>query len=262
MKLNIVPARTGLTWMRLGVKTFLRQPLALAGLFFLYIAAGALLSLVPLVGPVLALGIVPAATLGLMAATQEADKGRFPMPTVLVSAFRAGRQRLRAMVILGALYAAACLAVMAITQMVVEVPRSPEASGTAAMMTPEYRLSMLLAMTLYLPVSLMFWHAPALVHWHGISPAKSLFFSTVACLRNWRALTLFGLAWLALLIAASTSMVLLTVGTGSPQLAGAALMPLALIFTAMFSTSIYFTFRDSFVATPEGGPGEAVEEPS
>jgi hypothetical protein len=29
-----------------------------------------------------------------------------------------------------------------------------------------------------------------------------------------------------------------------------AMMPLALIMAAMFSTSIYFTFRDSFVATP------------
>ena len=29
-----------------------------------------------------------------------------------------------------------------------------------------------------------------------------------------------------------------------------AMMPLALLMAAMFSTSIYFTFRDSFVATP------------
>jgi hypothetical protein len=46
--------------------------------------------------------LVPAATLGLMAATQEAAKGKFPMPTVLISAFRAGRQRMRAMLVLGA----------------------------------------------------------------------------------------------------------------------------------------------------------------
>ncbi len=29
MKLNIVPARTGLVWVKLGVSTFFRQPLAL-----------------------------------------------------------------------------------------------------------------------------------------------------------------------------------------------------------------------------------------
>ena len=31
MKLNIVPARTGLLWVKLGVRTFVKQPLALAG---------------------------------------------------------------------------------------------------------------------------------------------------------------------------------------------------------------------------------------
>ena len=103
MKLNIVPARTGIQWVILGIRTFFRQPLALTGLCFLYSTAATLLLLLPVIGPLLALAIVPAATLGLMAATQEALKGRFPMPTVLVSAFRAGRQRLRAMMVLGLL---------------------------------------------------------------------------------------------------------------------------------------------------------------
>ena len=55
----------------------------------------------PLVGVIIGGLLVPAATLGLMAATEEATKGRFPMPSVLISAFRAGRQRARAMLLLG-----------------------------------------------------------------------------------------------------------------------------------------------------------------
>ena len=39
MKLNIVSARTGIQWVKLGVQTFFKQPLALAGLFFMYMAA-------------------------------------------------------------------------------------------------------------------------------------------------------------------------------------------------------------------------------
>jgi hypothetical protein len=38
MKLNIAPASTGMTWVRLGIKTFMQQPLAMSGLFFLYMA--------------------------------------------------------------------------------------------------------------------------------------------------------------------------------------------------------------------------------
>jgi hypothetical protein len=257
MKLNIVPARAGLQWVKLGLFTFSRQPLALAGLFFMYMTAATLLSLLPYVGLVLALAIVPAATLGLMAATQEALKGRFPMPTVLVSAFRAGRQRLRAMIVLGLLYAAACLAVMALVSVIVDVP--PSQPAPEAMMTPHFQLALLLGAVLYLPVSLMFWHAPALVHWHGISPVKSLFFSLVACLRNAKAFLVFGLAWMAVIFAVSLLIGLVAKMTGNAQIAATALMPLGLLVSAMFATSLYFTFRDSFVTPAEPAsppPGE------
>ena len=97
MKLHPVPARTGLLWVREGIKTFWRQPLAMSGLFFLFMALVSVLSALPLVGTAVALALLPAATLGLMAAAREASEGKFPMPTVLASAFRAGAERLRAM---------------------------------------------------------------------------------------------------------------------------------------------------------------------
>ncbi|MEO7547903.1 MAG: hypothetical protein ABIT82_05735, partial [Ramlibacter sp.] len=78
MKLNVVPARTGLLWTRLGIQTFFRQPLALAGLFFMYMAAMFVLSALPQFGPMLAAVLVPGSALGMMAAAQEASRGRFP----------------------------------------------------------------------------------------------------------------------------------------------------------------------------------------
>ena len=245
MKLNIVPARTGITWVKLGIQTFFKQPLALAGLFFMYMAAATLASLIPVVGVVLALAIVPAATLGLMAATQEATKGKFPMPAILVSAFRAGRQRARAMLVLGFLYAGACLVIVAIVPLFFDLPAT-----RAGALTPEMQGVMLAVMLLYLPVSVLFWHAPALVHWHGVSPVKSLFFSAVVCFRNAGAYTLFGLAWMVVLIVVGLVVSMLAGLLASPEAAAALVMPAALLMAAMFSTSIYFTFRDSFDATP------------
>ncbi len=249
MKLNIVPARTGIQWVKLGIQTFFKQPLALAGLFFLYTAVATILSQIPMLGLVLALAIVPAATLGLMAATQEAVKGRFPMPTVLISAFRAGKQRLRAMLVLGLLYATACVLVMALVPLLVDMPATATQATPESMMTPQFQMAILVGTALYLPVSVMFWHAPALVHWHGVSPVKSLFFSTVACLRNGRAMLVYGLAWTAVIFASTMLIGLVALLTGNPQLAATALMPLGLLITAMFSTSLFFTFRDSFVDT-------------
>ena len=54
-------------------------------------------------------------------------------------------------------------------------------------LNPEFQNAMWLSLLLYLPLSLVFWHAPALVYWHGVPAVKSLFFSAVACLQNWRA---------------------------------------------------------------------------
>ena len=59
MELNIVPARTGILWVKLGVQTFLKQPLALTGLFFMYMAAVLLISQIPFLGMVLGAMLVP-----------------------------------------------------------------------------------------------------------------------------------------------------------------------------------------------------------
>jgi hypothetical protein len=265
MKLNIVPASTGMTWVRLGIKTFMQQPLAMSGLFFLYMAVGTLLSFLPVLGLILALMIVPAATLGLMVATQEALKGKFPMPTVLVSAFRAGRQRMRAMLVLGGLYAAAGLLIMVLVPLLVDAPPPlPAGAGPEAMMTPEYQLAAMKVMSvralLSFPVLALFWHAPALVHWHGISPVKSLFFSVVACVRNAGAFLMFLLGWFGVTLGMSTVLSLLAMLTGSVEFMTAALTPLVLLIAAMFSTSIYFTFRDSFVATLPGDSPDGSDE--
>ncbi|MDP2448344.1 MAG: BPSS1780 family membrane protein [Polaromonas sp.] len=249
MKLNIVPARTGITWVKLGIQTFFKQPLALAGLFFMYMAAATLASLIPFIGVVLALAIVPAATLGLMAATLEATKGRFPMPAILVSAFRAGQQRARAMMVLGFLYAAACLLIVSVVPLFFDVPVSRESA-----LAPEMQGAMLVIMALYLPISILFWHAPALVHWHGVSPVKSLFFSAVVCFRNAGAYALFGLTWMVVLMLIGLAVSLLAGLLASPEAAAALVMPAALLMAAMFSSSLYFTFRDSFDATPPDSP--------
>ena len=213
MKLNIVPARTGFQWVKLGAKTFFRQPLAMGGLFFMFMATVSVLSLIPLAGTLISLALVPAATLGLMAASREAEQGRFPMPTLLVSAFRAGPSNTRSMLILGAMYAAALMLVFGVGALFasdlppVEMPEgevSPE--RVRAMFSNP---GLWVALLLYVPVVMAFWHAPALVHWHAVSPFKSLFFSLMACWANKGAMLLYGLGWMAVIMMAGVVMNLL-----------------------------------------------------
>lgn len=256
MKLRIVPAAAGANWVKLGIRTFLRQPLALSGLFILYMSAISLASLVPLVGPALGLALLPAATLGLMAGTREAARGKFPMPAILLSAFRAGQQQMRAMWVLGAMYAMGFLLVMGVSALF-DGGQLAKLSLVGGAMTreiaqqPDVQIAMLAAAALYLPLSLLFWHAPALVHWHSVPPVKSLFFSLVACFRNFGAYLVYGLMWGGVFLGAGVCVTLLGVALGGPALASTLMLPTALLMAAMFSTSIYFTYLDSFEETQD-----------
>ena len=255
MKLNIVPPRTGVTWVKLGFKTFLQQPLAMSGLFFMFMALLSIASMLPFIGAVVALALLPAATLGLMAATQEATKGKFPMPSILISAFRAGKQRLNAMVILGAIYAAGFLAIMAVVSLIdggqfAKIYLVGGKITEEVVMQADFQIAMWVTLAFYLPLSLAFWHAPALVHWHGMTPVKSLFFSFMACYKNMGAFTVYGLAWMGIFIGSILAVTLLAALLGSPAFAGVAMFPIALVIFAMFFTSVYFTFRDSFAVMP------------
>ncbi len=251
MKLNMLAARTGMVWIKLGVQTFFKQPLALAGLFFMFMAVMTVVSQVPFIGLAIAMALLPAATLGLMAATREAINGRFPMPGVLLAGFRAGRLQARAMLILGGLYAVGFLGAMAASTLIdggdfARVYLGGATPTREMMMEPAFQGAMWVFIGLHLPLSLLFWHAPALVYWHGLTPLKSVFFSFVACLRNFWAYAVFGLMWLALLVLVVVCITTIAALLGNDSIAADLLFPALLLVATMFFTSLYFTFRDTF----------------
>ncbi len=251
MTLNLFPARQGVVWVKLGIKTFFRQPLALSGLFFLFMMSMSILSMIPIIGNVLALALLPVASLGLMAATRETIKGNFPMPIVLISGFRAGRTSMRSMLILGVLYAIGFVFILGASALFdggkfATLYLVGGSLNAETLQDGSFEAAGLLALSLYLPLSLLFWHAPALVLWHGLSPSKSLFFSFVACLRNFWAMAVYAAAWFLVFIVVGTTIALLASLTGSEELVAAILFPTAMLMASMFFTSIYVTFVDCF----------------
>ena len=262
MKLQIVPAKQGLLWVKQGIRTFWRQPLAFTGLFFLFMAWVSLLSMVPFIGAALALLVLPAATLGLMVATEQAASGKFPMPTVMLVAFRAGQLRLKAMMLLGGLYALSFLAVMGISALVdgggfakvylANAPITPDVVNNS-----DFQGAMWLATVMYIPLSMLFWHAPALVHWHGVPPVKSLFFSAIACWRNLGAFAVYLLAWVGVIGVGATVILVVSSALGGNDLTVAVLMPSALLMAAMFFTSVYFSVKDCFELPELGSEHQA-----
>lgn len=277
MHLNVVPARTGLIWARKGVRTFWRQPVALTGLFILFLAILSTTAIVPVIGFLLALVLMPAFTLGLMAASRDAEAGRRARPAALFAAFRAGPVYAKQMLMLGTLYAGSFVLMLAISALFDHGQFalgyvSGDRSATDMINNTAVQMAMWVTLLLYMPLSMLFWHAPALVFWYRVSPAKSLFFSFVACVRNMGAFTVYALAWAGIFLLGGlavgifTTLLLLTgvVGdssSGPATAVAAGLVTLsALVLVAMFFNSLYFSFVDCFLPpAPEATDTATIE---
>ena len=253
MLLQTVPARRGLQWALQGMRTFWKQPLAMSGLFFLFMALVSLVSMLPVVGGALALVLMPAFTAGLMAATQIASEGRFPTPGTVWMALRPGSRRVP-MLQLGALYAFGFLLLMAASMLVdggqfARVYLAGEPIRPELVQSDSFQAALWLSMLLYAPLSMLFWHAPALVFWQSVPPVKSLFFSWMACWRNKGAFLVYLAVWAAVFGSAAVLAMLTATLMGDPQMTLSIMMPLALLVAAMFFTSMLFTVKDCFSAT-------------
>jgi hypothetical protein len=95
---------------------------------------------------------------------------------------------------------------------------------------------------------MLFWFAPQLAAWHGVGAAKALFFSFVACLMNWRALLVYGLAT-ALVTAILAAGALMAAALLSAKVVPSVLvLPLAILLLPTLFASFYASYRDVFAS--------------
>jgi hypothetical protein len=256
MKLNLVPARSGALWVKRGVATFFKQPPGMAGLFFMFMALMTIASMVPVLGLPLAMTVLPSATLALMMATQDVTQGKFPMPLVLLAGLRAQPQKARALVLLGVIYATGFMAAMGVAYLVdgggfARMYLGGQAPSKEVLESSGFMAAMWTFIGLHLPLSLLLWHAPALVYWQDVPAVKSLFFSAVACFRNFWAFTLFAACWMGVMVAVVLAVITLSGLLNNTDLLGVVLFPALMLVAAMFFTSLYFSYRDCFQDEPD-----------
>ena len=261
MKLHIVPASTGLQWVKLGMQTFWRQPMALTALLFLSMAAVSIVGMFPLIGPYIALVLMPCVFLVMMLGAAEAHHDRMPRPSLVAAPFKAGKQRIQALMVLGIFYTVGIVAIAALTSLfddgslaklsLGDEPMTPELAEQL-FSQPGFQIALWGGFALYNILAMLMWHAPALVQWHGVSPVKAVFFSVVACLRNFRAFFMYAIGWMGLTIAAGIALSLVTLllsailGSAVVMAANVLTIMLGMALVTMFLTSAVFTFRDCF----------------
>lgn len=247
----VAPAR-GVRWLAEGWRMFRAAPLGWLALVFGYWLAMTVLSLAPVLGLVAASLLVPAFSVGFMAASRAAALGQAIELPMLFAGFR---ERLPSQLVLGAAYFIGLVAavggsmladggLLARWMLTGEAPAdAPEAAGLYAAMGT--------AALLYAPVMLLLWFAPLLVAWHAMAPAKALFYSFVACWLNWRAFLAYGMAvaLVAFVLPAVLLMLLALFSGGAMRVSPMALLlPLLLILLPTLLASFYASYRDVFEA--------------
>lgn len=230
---------------------FRAAPLGWLALVFGYWLAMTLLGLIPVLGLVTASLLVPAFSVGFMAASRATS---LRQPLELAMLFAGFRERVPAQLVLGAAYFAGLALAIGGSMLVDDgalarwmlTGQRPENHAPDAVL-----VAMGAAAALYLPVMMMLWFAPLLVAWHAMAPVKALFYSFVACWLNWRAFFAYGLAvaFIAFLLPAAVLMLLSLVPGGAMRASPLALMfPLLLILLPTLLASFYASFRDVFEA--------------
>ncbi len=260
MRLKDVRPAQGLRWVRRGFAVYLRHPLVYTAMFAGFLFAALLLTLIPLVGPIVLLASLPMLTLGFMIATHGATQGRPPRMAAFVAPLRTGTPRRRALLQLGLGYALATLAIVTLSDWAdggkFEALQQLLASGNVdarevAALLDDGQLQFGLALRFGLAalLALPYWHAPALVHWGGQGAGQALFSSMLACWRARWAFVAYVLAWAAVIGAFGLLVNLVFGAFGAPQLVGAAALPGALLLSTAFYASLFFSFADSFSAS-------------
>ena len=257
MKFQHVPASRGALWVRQGLAAFATRPLAFSGLLGLSLFASFALAFIPVLGPFLLLGAFPLLSLGFMIATRMTMEGRSPLPTVFIAPFRIDAPRRRAQLWLIAGYALAAFLIWLLTY-VIAGPRVVELQQLlySANPSPEQlnerladghlQFGMLVLFVLSSLLSVVWWHAPGLVHWGGMSASKSLFFSLVACWRNRGAFFIYMLVWFGTVLAAVIVVSLVSSLLGQVDVGKLLMLPVWLMVMSAFYASLFFTFADSF----------------
>jgi hypothetical protein len=253
-------ARTGWIWVKQGFALFRKQPAEMSTLFMAYMFLMLVLGLIPLLGQVLPLLLVPIFSIGFLQACVDIEQGKRVFPNLLLTGFRSpARNRLLQ---LGLLYLLAALLAIAASALVDGGVFWQAMSGQLeldadAVRNSNMSLAMLFAAALYTPAAMAFWYAAPLIAWHDMGVGKAIFYSFFAVRRQGRAFLVYGLAWAAIGILLPATVSLLTALIFEKAIITImVLLPLSIVLTVVMYCSFYPTYAQIFGKPEAAAPLE------
>lgn len=250
MQAVVLPARAGYLWAKKGWMLFRKQPMA----FFSWAMFVSLLlmtaSITPPVGPLVFVVLMPAVTFMTMSACRKAASGQ---RMVLGMWFAPLKEKglFKRLLAMGGLYVLICivLGLIAFFPFMDELSQSVQTATTSNNLLPlleAVRTPMIIFAVLYVLMASIFWYAPALAGFHGISLAQSLFFSGIACWRNKWAFIVYGLVWISVFLSIDLAMELLTLAGLSESAAATIQVSINIVAGGVMYCSFYPNYVSVF----------------
>ena len=259
MQTRTLPAQRGWAWITEGFALWKRNPALLTFLVFAYWFCLLVLAAVPFVGQVLMSLAMPALSLGIYNGCKAVAQKRKTGPEILVSGFK---QNLPEQIKIGGIYLAGTFVVLGLTALVdggilAELMLGKRKLDDATADDPLLTASLLVGTLGSTPLMMAYWFAPLLAAWGRVSAIKAMFFSFVACWRNWRALLACGIGLMLRVMVPGLLIGLL--GLISPILSALPAIALPLVFIPVVFASFYANASDVF---GQIAPEPAADEPA
>ncbi|HEV7616722.1 MAG TPA: BPSS1780 family membrane protein [Burkholderiaceae bacterium] len=245
-----LPANTGWLWIKEGFALFRKQPAELSTLFLSYMFLMLAVGIIPVLGQVLPLMLVPVFSMAFMQACANIEQGKRVYPNLLLTGFRS--PAFGKLLKLGVLYVAAGVIAVAASSLIDDGVFWRAMTGQIALDSKTVQessmtLAMLFAAVIYTPAAMAFWYAAPLVAWQNMSISKAIFFSFFAVRRAGKAFLVYGLAWIIigvlLPVFISSTISLLS---GKAVLTILVLLPLSIVMTVIMYCSFYPTYTHVF----------------
>jgi hypothetical protein len=251
--MNKLPASTGWAWLKQGAALFRKQPAGLTTLLFANILISIAFSALPLLGPLLAVILIPSLSMAFMQACLLIDNGERVTPGVLLTGFR--KPALGALCKLGLVYLAVTLVLAVAASLLIDDSFWVQMSGkqvdprTVKIATSDM-LGMLALFLLDMAALISLAFAAPLTYWEKMGPGKATFYSFFAVVRSARVFGVMLLAWFGMFFAVCFVVALVV---SKKDLAYVIMLWLIFLFVLLLQCAIYAGYRQIF--------GKPVEPP-
>jgi hypothetical protein len=215
-------------------------------LLFANLMISLLVSAVPLVGPLLAMVLIPSLSMAVMQACFLIEQGQRVGPSVLLTGFR--QPAVRALCKLGLVYLGVSLVLTVLARFTIDAEfwrqvTAPVAPDTAGNVKSSNMLALLMIFLLQSVALMALSFSAPLTYWQKMPPGKATFYSVFAVLGAIKPVLVMLLAWFGIFTAVSMVAALVL---GNANAGRVVIIWIVLLFVLQLQCAIYASYRQIF----------------